>query len=495
VAIVVGTAIGCVQSSPGGLIAFASSRDGNAEIYSVRPDGSSLTRITNNSYSDGAPAWSAGGQCLVFASYRGGTGRIYRIDRDGTQEVLLIDTHTVGLNGLSWAPYPNAISYDSNLTGNWDIHALDPSGLPLGSLVATAANEYLPAWAPNGQSIAYTTHVMGEDVWTKQINGQPATQLTTDQWYDKQPRWSWDGQWIVFISNRDGDGSEYDIFKIRPDGTQETQLTFNEEQEMYPSWSPDGQWIAYESGYSNSQIFIMKSDGSEQTLVTEGTTPYWGPDGIAPEPACDATVASRAASPSTPPSFIPQPSGSLPSNEPSAEPSASEAPRPPDLRLTKTSAGDFTYGGVVSYTVTVNNRANFGPAERPIIVTDQLPPGTLLSWSGNDWDCSVDQANLVTCEYLSDLPAGESAPPLTFDLQLPDQRNWPGSDVIQNCATVEHPADANSDNNTRCVDDQLVLPPSAEPTAAPSAAPSAEPTAAPSAEPSASPSEEPRPSG
>ena len=47
-------------------IAFASTRDGanndpaNNEIYTMNPDGSEVTRLTNNAYYDAAPAWSAG---------------------------------------------------------------------------------------------------------------------------------------------------------------------------------------------------------------------------------------------------------------------------------------------------------------------------------------------------------------------------------------------------------------------------------------------------
>jgi len=44
-------------SPDGTKIAFASDRDGNAEIYVVNADGSGLRNLTNNPASDGAPAW------------------------------------------------------------------------------------------------------------------------------------------------------------------------------------------------------------------------------------------------------------------------------------------------------------------------------------------------------------------------------------------------------------------------------------------------------
>ena len=45
-------------SAAEGLIAFYSERDGNAEIYTMRPDGSDPRRLTFNAFEDYAPVWS-----------------------------------------------------------------------------------------------------------------------------------------------------------------------------------------------------------------------------------------------------------------------------------------------------------------------------------------------------------------------------------------------------------------------------------------------------
>src|SRR5205807_539535 len=44
-----------------GKIAFTTDRDGNNEIYLVKPDSTGLTRLTNNPASDSDPAWSPDG--------------------------------------------------------------------------------------------------------------------------------------------------------------------------------------------------------------------------------------------------------------------------------------------------------------------------------------------------------------------------------------------------------------------------------------------------
>ncbi|HMR99188.1 MAG TPA: hypothetical protein PKE62_08020 [Anaerolineales bacterium] len=41
----------------GNWIAFTSFRDGDNEIYIIHPDGTGLTRLTNNTISDWQPRW------------------------------------------------------------------------------------------------------------------------------------------------------------------------------------------------------------------------------------------------------------------------------------------------------------------------------------------------------------------------------------------------------------------------------------------------------
>jgi Tol biopolymer transport system component len=64
-------AIGQAQN---GLIAFVSDRDGNDEIYVMRPDGSEPVRVTDNPGIDTSPAWSADGSQLAWLRIEDGDG-------------------------------------------------------------------------------------------------------------------------------------------------------------------------------------------------------------------------------------------------------------------------------------------------------------------------------------------------------------------------------------------------------------------------------------
>ena len=50
-------------------IAFVSQRDGQSDIYSMNPDGSDVTQITNDAAIDTYPVWSPDRSQLAYASY------------------------------------------------------------------------------------------------------------------------------------------------------------------------------------------------------------------------------------------------------------------------------------------------------------------------------------------------------------------------------------------------------------------------------------------
>src|SRR5688572_25987211 len=63
-----------------GKIAFASSRDGNFEIYTMDSDGTNEERITNNPSADVSPSWSPNGTKLAFIR----DDSVHVMDADGT---------------------------------------------------------------------------------------------------------------------------------------------------------------------------------------------------------------------------------------------------------------------------------------------------------------------------------------------------------------------------------------------------------------------------
>jgi Tol biopolymer transport system component len=91
-------------SPRGDLIMFSRLAEGNYEIYSIKPDGASVKRLTNARGNDAHMAWSPDGEFIVFASTRMGFkdemtytdapqpyGEIFVMRYDGTNVQQLTD--------------------------------------------------------------------------------------------------------------------------------------------------------------------------------------------------------------------------------------------------------------------------------------------------------------------------------------------------------------------------------------------------------------------
>jgi Tol biopolymer transport system component len=146
-------------------------------------------------------------------------------------------------------------------------------------LTTNAGGDFLPAWSPDGQQIAFIStrdgpfgiYVMGDD-------GSNPTRLTPPAVNDWLPTWSPDGERIAFGSTRDGNN---EIYVMNADGSGQTRITTNAASDWLPAWSPDGGQIAFISDRDgNDEIYVMNADGSGQTRLTthaaDDLDPDWG---------------------------------------------------------------------------------------------------------------------------------------------------------------------------------------------------------------------------
>src|SRR5574341_1278174 len=109
-----------------------------------------------------------------------------------------------------------------------------------------------PQVSPDGKTIAFvrTETDFEKDkyhshIWLVPSEGKkPPTQFTFGAGRDRAPRWSPDGKWIAFLSNRDDEKKEH-LYLISLRGGEALRLTQDAPKPSPAVWSPDGTRLAY----------------------------------------------------------------------------------------------------------------------------------------------------------------------------------------------------------------------------------------------------------
>lgn len=263
-----------------GRIAYASSRNGNPQIYSMNVDGSGTTRLTNNSAEDSFPVWSPDGRSIIFHSNRQGNNfDIYRMNADGSG-VTMLTSDAKASTFPDWSPDGRKIVFQSKRDGLKQIYVMNADGSQQTRITDDPKNAYHPAWSPDGSRIAFVSERDGNpEINVMNPDGSHQTRLTDDHADDLFPAWSPDGRYIVFITNRDGN---FEIYRMNADGSGLSRLTDTPAEERHPSWSPDGGLIAFTSNLDGGfKIYVMDGNGDGVSLLMddegENNAPAWSP--------------------------------------------------------------------------------------------------------------------------------------------------------------------------------------------------------------------------
>src|SRR5687768_10741566 len=196
------------------------------DIYTARPDGSDLRRLTSYGVYTAEAVVSPDGRRVVFTSLKDGDLDIYTMNVDGTDVRRL--TTTPGYDGGPWwSPDGTKIVYRA-----WHYAPDDTAGL-------RAYRELL------AQRLVRPNRM---ELFVMNADGSDQRQITRLGGANFGPSWTPDGRRIIFSSNHVNPRSRnFDLFLVDLDGASLEQVTTHEEFDGFPMFSRDGRHLVWAS--------------------------------------------------------------------------------------------------------------------------------------------------------------------------------------------------------------------------------------------------------
>ena len=162
---------------------------------------------------------------------------------------------------------PCTIAFQSDRDGNWEIYSMDPDGNNQINLSNDPAEDFEPAFSPDGSQIAFvsnreTDEGGGQYIYVMNADGSDLRRLPTVDG-SRHPSWAPTGKVIIYDNNND-------IFIVNADGSGTSrQLTETPDKDVRPNFSPEDEFVAWISGEDdNANILIMDLRSEEITQIT-----------------------------------------------------------------------------------------------------------------------------------------------------------------------------------------------------------------------------------
>jgi TolB protein len=209
------------------------------DIFSAKPDGTDLKRLTSTNGYDAEGTVSPDGKKIVFTSTRDGDLDIYDMNLDGSQPRRL--TNELGYDGGAWhsqdsqwivwragrpktpeeiSRYKELLAKNLVMPTKLEIMVMRADGSDKRQITSNGAANFAPYFHPNGRQIIFASNVNNPnprspnfDLFLINRDGTGLEQITFDEGFDGFPMFTNDGKYLIWGSNRHGKNeSETNVF-------------------------------------------------------------------------------------------------------------------------------------------------------------------------------------------------------------------------------------------------------------------------------------------
>lgn len=251
------------------------SGSGSKEIWEMDYDGANQHAITHLGQISLSPRVSPDNSRVAFAS----------LSRDGFQLKMyslllnrLVSFNSPGSTNISpaWAPNGQQLAFSSSRSGDPEIWLADAQGAAAHKVTSFRGPDVSPTFNPKtGAQLAWISGRTGlPQLYIMDADGS-GVQRMTDGGYATSPSWSPNGQFIAYAWDRKyGPGAPggQDIYVMEIASKRWIQLTHDIGRCDFPSWSPDGRHIVFANSPNgragDTRIMTMLADGTGKKALS-----------------------------------------------------------------------------------------------------------------------------------------------------------------------------------------------------------------------------------
>ncbi len=258
--------------------------NGNKEIWGMDYDGANQHAITHLGQISLSPRVSPDNSRIAFSS----------LSRDGFQLKMyslllnrMVSFNSPGSTNISpaWAPNGQQLAFSSSRSGDPELWIADAQGAAAHKVTSVRGPDVSPTFNPKtGAQLAWISGRTGlPQLYIMDSDGS-GVQRMTDGGYATSPSWSPNGQFLAYAWDRKyGPGAPggQDIYVMEIATKRWIQLTHDIGRCDFPSWSPDGRHVVFANSpdgrADHTRIMTMLADGTAKKALTEagGDMPNW----------------------------------------------------------------------------------------------------------------------------------------------------------------------------------------------------------------------------
>jgi Tol biopolymer transport system component len=196
------------------------------DLWSAKPDGSDLKRMTNHPGYDAEATVSVDGKWIIYTAVQNGDLDLFKMRPDGSDVTRLTDQ--LGYDGGAFfsrdgkwicyrrdslpdeatkATFRDLLARDMVRPGNMDLWVMRADGSGKRQVTSDAGASFAPFFTPDGKKLIYSSNRHNPrgrdfDLFLVDLASGAIEPVTREESFDGFPMFNRNGKWLVFASNR-----------------------------------------------------------------------------------------------------------------------------------------------------------------------------------------------------------------------------------------------------------------------------------------------------